>query len=82
MSKLKEHLTNEALKYNSILDAWEESYLSIKKIKDAIGLEIAHSDYDMTEITKAQQELMTIITGLEKHYAKNTKKVMTLSQKI
>ena len=75
MSKLKEHL-NE-MKSNPFLEAWETSYLETKKLKDVLGSLMADSDDP-----KQYNELFDILSGLDKYYVKNTKKVMKITREM
>ena len=74
MSKLEDYLTE---KTHPFLEAWEQSYLETKKLKDVLGLMMADSD-DPDQYN----ELFDILSGLDKYYVQNTKKVMKLTRKI
>ena len=80
MSKLKEHL-NEAVN-NELIEAWENSYLSVRDIKNAIGDMVSMSFDDVNDFSKEYDELMSIVAGLEKYYVKNMGKIKNLSKKI
>ena len=74
MSKIRDLLTE---KTNPFLEAWENSYLETKKLKDVLGSLMADSN-DPDEYN----ELFDILSGLDKYYVQNTKKVMKITKNI
>jgi hypothetical protein len=74
MSKIREMLTE---KTHPFLEAWENSYMETKKLKDVLGLMMADSD-DPDQF----KELFDILSGLDKYYVQNTKKVMKITKKM
>lgn len=74
MSKLGEYLTE---KTHPFLEAWENSYMETKKLKDVLGLMMADADDP-----EQHKELFDILSGLDKYYVQNTKKVLKITKKI
>lgn len=75
MSKLKEHL-NE-MKYNALIQAWEQSHIESRKLKDTLGLMMTDPDH-----RAEYEELYKIIAGLDKYYVQNAKNVRMISKKL